>query len=105
MNRPHIAFATEEIPAELSRLLLSIRGENAREFHERTLLALWDAGYACVKEVTVLPRGRVDIEATKRGKTYLIECDRFSARKKSVLKVQQPGRIGVVVCRDVWTPQ
>jgi hypothetical protein len=102
-----IAWRRGSIPTDVLDAARASEGANAKAFVDSFAGRLAELGYFVAREIYVDDRGdgyrgRVDLVAALDGQVIAIECDRRSARRKSVIKLgKYPGATGrMVVCRE-----
>ncbi len=89
----------------LDRAIANARTDNAKVFHDDVEASLQRAGFVVKREVEVVAsrynwrEGYIDLVATFRGVEFAIELDRYTPRRKSIVKVCTRDAIHVVVCR------
>jgi hypothetical protein len=100
-----IAWVRGSLPADVSRASRIAAGGDAQAFSSSLQDVLIRFGWSLERERRVADRGdgrhgRVDLIATKDRETVAIELDRYSARRKSIIKLGQvPSTCQVIIVR------
>lgn len=101
-----VAWRRGDIPDDVLHAVRGAAGHTAAVFMHQLGWLLAESGYLVRREVLVENRGdghrgRVDLVAERDGCRVAIECDRKTARRKSIMKLGQVPATGrLVVCRE-----
>lgn len=103
-----VAWRRGDIPDDVLDAVRSAEGDNAERFMASVARALVGAGYSVRGREVIVDdrgdgrRGRIDLIVERGELVIAIECDRKTARRKSVIKLgRYPATGRLVVCREV----
>jgi hypothetical protein len=101
-----VAWRRGDIPDDVLDAVRDAAGTSSQTFVLDLARRLHGAGYS-VRQREVIPdrgdgrEGRIDLVVTRADLTIVVECDRKTARRKSVIKLgRYPATGRLVVCRE-----